>query len=354
MRLGRTNRLAAVIASAALAFGLAACGADGDNTDATPSDDTSAAASEEPSGEPADDATDEGAASGTVETESNLGSHSISVPPQSVVALDNRSFRVLDEWGVELSAGAVSLMRADLNYKNNPDIADIGNHRDPNLELIVAAQPDLVISGQRFTQYNDQIASLVPDATIVDYTPRDGEDFDEELRRHVTELGKIFQKEDEAAAMIADLDESIERVKAAYDPEWTVMGVITSGGEINYAAPTEGRSVGPAFDILGLTPALVVDDASSNHEGDDISVEAIADSNPDWILILDRDAATSANSGEEFTPANELLANSAALQNVTAVKEGRLVYMPAYTYVDEGIGIYTEFFNSIADAMEQA
>ncbi|NLE97089.1 MAG: ABC transporter substrate-binding protein [Propionibacterium sp.] len=351
MRLGRINRLVAVAASAALALGLAACGTDDAAPETTPDESPAAAPSDDES--QADEGADDAAAAGTIETESNLGVHTIAVPPESVVALDNRSFAILDEWGVELSAAAVSLMRPDLGYKD-AGIADIGNHREPNLELIVAAQPDLVVSGQRFTQYNEDIAALVPGATVVDYSPRDGEDFGAELKRHVTELGRIFGKEAEAQADVDEFDAAVARVQAAYDSSQTVLGVITSGGEINFAAPTEGRSVGPAFDILGLTPALTVDDASSNHEGDDISVEAIADSNPDWILVLDRDAATSANSGETYTPANELLAGSAALQNVTAVQEGRIVYMPQFTYLDEGIGIYTEFFNSIAEAMEQA
>lgn len=352
--LRRSKSIAALFASGALALGLAACSSD-EGTAEEP--DTTASAAESEGEDPtASGSESEGgeAASGTIETESNLGTHEISVPPESVVVTDNRAFRILDEWDVEIKAAAVSLMRPDLSYVDNPDVVDIGNHREPNLELIVAAQPDLVISGQRFTQYNEQIAESVPNATVVDYSPRDGEDFAEELKRQVTELGRIFQKEDEAAAMVEEFDAAVARVGEAYDPSQSVMGVITSGGNINYAAPTEGRSVGPAFDVLGLTPALEVDDASTDHEGDDISVEAIADANPDWILVLDRDAATSANSGEEYTPANELIAESAALQNVTAVQEDRIVYMPQFTYLDEGLETYTEFFNSIADAMEQA
>ena len=68
---------------------------------------------------------------------------------------------------------------------------------------------------------------------------------------------------------------------------------------------------------------------------------------------MDRDAAVAANKGEEYTPANELIANSAALKNVNAVKNDRIIYMPQFTYIDEGIQTYTEFFNSLADALEK-
>ena len=56
-----------------------------------------------------------------------------------------------------------------------------------------------------------------------------------------------------------------------------------------------------SFDEFGFTPALEVEGASDDHQGDDISVEAIADSDPDWIVVLDRDAGVSSEEGA--TPA---------------------------------------------------
>jgi len=329
----RRNRFSVLLASSAvLALGLTACGSGG-----------------------SDDSSSEEAASGTtVSVETNDGAVEVAVPPQSVAAFDNRTFKLLDDWGVELSTGAVSLMRADLSYKDNDQILDTGNHREPNLETIVEADPDVVIIGQRYADYKEDIASLAPEAAMIDLDVREDQPFGDELKRQVTELGKVFEKEDEAQALVDEYDEATSRVEAAYDSEDTVMGVITSGGDINYAAPGSGRTLGPAFDELGLTPALEVEDASEDHQGDDISVEAIADSNPDWILVMDRDAGVMANSGEEYTPADELIADSPALQNVTAVSEGNIVYMPEFTYLDEGLVTYTEFYNSIADSMEQA
>ncbi|GAA2097979.1 MULTISPECIES: siderophore ABC transporter substrate-binding protein [Brevibacterium] len=322
------HRLPLAAASvAALALGLSACGS-GATDEAAGSD----------------------AGSSTITVETNDGEVEVNHPPQSVVALDNTSFRTLDTFGVELSAAAVSLMPDDLSYVDS-DIPDIGNHREPDLEQIVVAEPDLVIGGYRFSDYAEDIKELAPDAAYVDVTARDGEDFSEELKRQTTVLGEIFDKNDEAAGLVEDYDAAVERVKEAYDPEESVMGVITSGGDINYSAPGTGRTLGPAFDALGLTPALEVEDASTDHQGDDISVEAIADSNPDWILVMDRDAGVGEEGAE---PANQLIAESEALQNVPAVKDDNIVYMPSYTYLDESIINYTEFYNSIADAMEAA
>ena len=290
-------------------------------------------------------------AAAEIEIEDNEGTKTVPSPPSSVVALDNRTFETLNSWGVELSAAARALMPETNPMANDESIPDVGNHREPNLETIVAAEPDVVISGQRFTDFNEQIAGLVPDAALIDLEPREGEDFDEELRRQTLTLGEIFQKEDEAQALVDDFDASIKRVSNAYDDETSVMAVNTSGGNINYLAPTVGRTLGPVFDIFDLSPALEVDDASDDHQGDDISVEAIADSNPDLILVMDRDAAV-ASDEVGYTPANSLIEKSPALQNVGAVKDGNIVIMPEDTYTNEGIQTYTEFFNSLADALE--
>lgn len=304
-------------------------------------------------GETGDEEAAAAAEGASVTIEDNNGSHTISTPPTSVVALDNRTFELLSDWGVELSAAAVTLMPDTIPYVEDEEIIDIGNHREPNLEQIAAVQPDLIVSGQRFTQYDEEIQQLVPDATIINLDPRDGEPFDAELRRQVEVLGEVFGKQAEAEQTIADFDAAVARVNETYPADATVMGVNTSGGEIGYLAPSVGRTIGPMFDMFGFTPALEIPEGSDDHEGDDISVEAIAESNPDWILVMDRDGAVGA-SEPGYQPGADLIANSAALQNVTAVQQGNIVVMPDDTYTNEGIQTYTEYFNTLADAFEGA
>lgn len=294
---------------------------------------------------------DTAVASETVEVEDNNGTQTVDTPPASVVALDNRTFQTLSDWGVELSAGAVSLMPDTIDYTQDDSIIDVGTHREPDLETIVAVEPDLIVNGQRFAQYHDDIASLVPDATILELDPREGEPFDTELKRQVEVLGEVFGKQDEATELIEDFDAAVERVNAAYDEGDSVMAVNTSGGEIGYLAPGVGRTLGPVFDIFELTPALEVEGSSDDHQGDDISVEAIADSDPDWILVMDRDAAISAQE-EGYETAENILTSSEALSKVTAVEDEQIVYMPVDTYTNESIQTYTAFFDSFADALE--
>ena len=328
--LKRSRWLVAMVAAAALA--LTGCGgaADAGSSTAVATDDTRT----------------------SVTVTDNSGEQTITLPITSYVALDNRSFETLNAWGLKPSAAARTLMPSTNPWKSDESIVDIGNHREPNLELIAAAAPQVIISGQRFTSFDEKIKALVPDAVVINLDPREGEPFDSELKRQNTVLGEIFNKQAEAQKLNADFDAAVARAKAAYQADTTVMAVNTSGGNIGYIAPSVGRTLGPVFDLLGLTPALKVEGASDDHEGDDISVEAIAKSNPDLILVMDRDAAV-ANTEADYKPANELIKNSAALQNVSAVKDNAIVYMPADTYTNEGIQTYIEFLTTLADQLEK-
>jgi len=294
---------------------------------------------------PATDAT-------SVEIEDNNGTQTIPLPLTSVVATDNRTFQTLADWGIEIAAAPRQLMPTTISYKTDESIIDLGNHSEPDLEQVVAVAPQLIINGQRFAQFHDQFVELVPDAVVLELDPREGEPLDAELKRQTTALGEIFGKQAEAKALNDALDDAIARATAAYDGS-TVMAVNTSGGNIGYLAPTVGRTLGPIFDLLELEPALTVDDATDDHQGDDISVEAIAQSNPTWILVMDRDAAVAADDAN-YKPASDLIENSQALAGVTAVAQGNIVYMPADTYTNEGIQTYTAFLNAFADALEAA
>lgn len=332
-----TTSLAAIAAVAAL--GLAACSS-GASTSSSQS--SSAAASE----------TTQATQPSSVTVEANDGPVEIKLPVTRAASLDNRTFEVLQQWDVPLVAAPKKLIPTTVTAFNGEGVADVGMHRDPNLEALVAAEPDLIISGQRFSKFDAQIKELAPDVPLINLEPREGKPFNEELIREVTELGEIFGKQDEAKKLVDDFNASIERAKKAYDGSSTVMAVDVSGGNIGYVAPGKGRTWGPVFDLLGLKPALEVEGSTDSHTGDDISVEAIAEANPAWIFVLDRDAAITKDGSN--TPAETVINDNAALQNVAALQNKHLVYAPNDTYTNESIITYTEIFNSIADAFEAA
>ncbi len=333
------NRFKLVSIATVAALALVGCS----STDSTSSESSSAAEST--------------AAASTLTIEDNHGTEEISLPIEGVAATDNRAFELLDHWGVELVAAPLQLVPFTVTgYTEEGGVADLGSHREPDLEALAAAQPSLIINGQRFAQYYDDIVALNPDATVVELDPRDGEPLDQELIRQAETLGEIFGEEEDAAKIVADFESALERAKTAYAAisDQTVMAVNVSGGNIGYIAPSVGRTYGPIFDLVGLTPALEVDNASSDHEGDDINVEAIAAANPDLILVMDRDGGTSTRNEADYVPAEQIVSDNEALANVKAVTDGYVYYAPADTYTNENIITYTEILNGMADMFEKA
>ncbi|MDK8800498.1 siderophore ABC transporter substrate-binding protein [Corynebacterium coyleae] len=339
----RFPRTALIALAAAGSLTLGACS----NAEQAAETTTSAAATSEAA---SSSATTDG---DTVKVTDNYGEKEVPANPQRVVALDNRTFELLDSWGVKPVAAPRDLVPNTIpGIADNEDIVNIGNHKEPNLEAIVAADPDVIVSGQRFRKYDEEIEKLVPNAVLVEFEPRDDEPFDRELIRQTLALGDIFGKQAEAEQTVKEFTEAVERARTAYNPDQTVMGVNVSGGEIGYVTPGIGRVWGPLFDLIGFTPALEVANASNDHKGDDISVEAIAEANPFWIFALDRDAAI--KSAKDSPEALSVINDSAALQNVTAVKENHVYVAPKDTYTNESILTYTEILNDLADKFEAA
>lgn len=346
----RISRSALIALAAASSLTLASCS----NTEpALDSNTPSSAESASSTSAESSASTSAESAAGTVTVTDNYGEKTVPTPPQRVVALDNRTFELLDAWGVKPVAAARALVPDTIpGISDDDSIVDIGNHREPNLEAIVAADPDVIVSGQRFQDYDEEMQKLAPDAVLLDFEPRENEDFDKELIRQTLELGEIFGKQAEAEEAVGDFTKAVQRARDAYNPDETVMATIVSGGEIGYVAPSKGRVWGPLFDLIGFTPALEVKDASDDHQGDDISVEAIAAANPAWLLVLDRDAGTKTDEGSP--EALSVINDSAALKNVDAVKENNIYIAPKDTYTNESIITYTEILNQLADMFEAA
>ncbi|MDT3767077.1 ABC transporter substrate-binding protein [Gleimia hominis] len=338
MRNKKMMNLAAIIATGALMLG--ACSSSTSNSN------------------DADGTKDANASSASTVEITDMRGEKVEVPvnPKKVVALDNRTFDTLADWGIKPVAVPKSVMPADNPFVKDDSITDIGDHKEPKLEAITAADPDLVIVGQRFGKYYDKVKEIAPSAAVIDLNLKldeegSGKALVDGLKKANTILGDIFEKKDEAKELNDKFDASIADLKEASKKlgDKTVMSLNVSGGNIGYIAPHVGRFFGPFFEIFDWKPALEhVEGESSDHKGDEVSVEAIAQANPDWLLVLDRDAAIS---DSDSKPARDVIDNSPALQNVTAVKEKHIYYAPNDTYTNESQQTITKVFEELAEAL---
>ena len=279
----------------------------------------------------------------TVTIETNNGEMAVPQGPQRVVVLDNTAMETISDFGISPVALPKPLLPAPFHeeWLADDDILDIGNHREPNLEIVSEAQPDLIIGGGRFEEYTDELERIAP---VVDITPTDG-DYIEGLRHQTEALGLIFAQEERAGDLVAELDEAVAAAAEATDGE-SVFLAVASGGKIDNGAGRIGRLIEPLSLVDIFTGEEL--DADSVHQDSGLAPETVAQLDPDWMIVLDRDAATTA--AAEAQPARVLIDAQEAWTGTTFMSQDQIIVLDSYFYTREGIHAYTEAFRQIAEA----
>lgn len=109
-----------------------------------------------------------------------------------------------------------------------------------------------------------------------------------------------------------------------------VLVILTTGGRMS--AHGKGGRFNIIYDAFGMTPAA--DDLKIGTHGQAISHEFIMETNPDWLFVVDRDAAI----GQEGQAAQQVLDNDLVAQT-TAWKNNQVVYLDAANWYLVGAGL---------------
>lgn len=282
------------------------------------------------------------AAPSTVSIESNLGTVEVPVNPVRVVALDNTSFETLRDWGITPVAVPKGLLPGTgfEDWIADESILDIGTHREPNLELVSEADPDLILGGYRFAEVQEDLESIAQTIDIAG-SEEAADGYVASLQAQTTTLGEIFQKQDEAAALIADLDTASADAAAATNGETVFLSVV-NGGKIDNGAERIGRILEP----------LTLTDIFAGKEGDihgdsGLAPETIAEANPDWMIVLDRDAGAKTEGAQ---PAKAIIDATEAFAETTFAKNDQIIYLDPQFYTREGIQAYTQAYEQVTAA----
>ncbi len=281
----------------------------------------------------------------TITVTSNLGEVTVPVLPKRIVALDNTSFETLRAWGITPVAVPKELLPASLSeWADDPEIIDVGTHREPRLEEINASQADLIIGGKRFAEYTDTLAGIAP---VLDLAPNvEQADYLQALKEQTSTLGEVFGRTAEADAMNAELDAAVTAA-SAFATGQTVFLANHNGGKIDNGA---GR-LAPLIEPLNLTDVFASTRGGSDsvHNDSGLAPETLAQANPDWLFVMDRDAAV--NGG---APARATIAAQELWRTTTFASTNQVLYLDADFYYTEGITAYTAFYRQLAEVMAEA
>ncbi|MCA9859557.1 MAG: siderophore ABC transporter substrate-binding protein [Thermomicrobiales bacterium] len=271
------------------------------------------------------------------------GETTVPLNPEVVLTFDLASADTLDKLGVAIAGLPKSNLGGDFARFDTDDILDIGTLFEPDYEAVAAANPDLIIVANRSAETLPELSKIAP---TIDMTTS-GTDFIGDLHTQTTTLAAIFEKEAEAAELLAGIDAQIEELKTKTADAGTGLVVLTSGGEVTALAPGGIRG-GFIYDTLGFQ--VPVDDLEQATHGEPISFEFLLEHNPDWLFVFDRDSVT----GGDGVAAQELLDN-AIVHETTAWQNDQIVYLDPYNWyiVMNGLGTVQSMIDELDAAFAE-
>ena len=195
--------------------------------------------------------------------------------------------------------------------------APAGTLQEPDLEKLAALGPDLIVVANRTAVKKDAVAQVAP---AIDMTV-DGADLIGQAKARLAALAALFGRQAEGEALAAALDGKLAALADAGRGKGTALVVLTNGPKMSaYGA---GSRFGWIYDVTGLPQAGGPLDKDASH-GDAISHEFIAETNPDWLFVLDRGAAIGADE-----PSAQATLDNELVRQTNAWKNGHVVYLPA-------------------------
>jgi iron complex transport system substrate-binding protein len=249
------------------------------------------------------------------------GELALEATPQTVIVTDWAAFDNLQALGVPVSGVPASATPPYLASFVPEDMPRVGSLQEPDVEGIVAAEPDLVIVAARSRR---SYPTLAPVAPTIDMSV-DNTDIINGVKTNLAKYGEIFGVEDKAAELSSTLDARIEEARAAAEGKGTGLVVVTNGGRLGIYGPRS--RVAWLYDALDIPP--VVENVDDRRDGGDAaSFEYVLERNPDWLFVVDRDAGVGNEGSAEATLDNELIHETSFWQ------KGQIIYLdPAAAYV---------------------
>lgn len=327
--------------SAVMAVSLAACGAGG-NSDSSSSGSTSAsgssAVSDVSSASAASDASTVSSGEEKPETitvkslNANKEEVDLEVPydPERIAILDMACLDIIDSLGVgdRVVGSAGTSLDYLQDYVTDQNIENLGTIKEADMEAVMACEPDVIFIGGRLSSSYDTLSEIAP----VVYLSTDTEiGVVESVRKNASTIAAMFGLEDQVDELMADFDERIETLEAFAGGKTAIVGMCTSGSfnvlGNDGRCSMIGREIG--FENVGVDANV----DTSTH-GNEASFEYVVEKNPDYIFVMDRDAAIGTDGAQL---AQDIMENE-LVQGTDAYKNGQLVYLehPAVWYTAEG------------------
>ena len=236
--------------------------------------------------------------------------------PKRVVVFDYGVADILKNLGVDAVVGLPKngKMPEILSNYSDDKYTNVGSLKETDFEAVESLNPDLIIIGGRQAEDIDSFKEIAPTVNLA----VDGQDYMNSFKTVVTDLGNLFDKQDEAKKAIDEIEAKIAKVnKTVTEKGLTASVVMANEGSIStFSAKSR---YGLIYNGLGF--AEVDKNIDDSTHGQQVSFEYFLENKSDYVFVVDRGAVT--GKGEA---ASKLFDNE-VMNKTEVAKNGNIVYL---------------------------
>ena len=263
--------------------------------------------------------------------------------PKRVVVFDYGVADILKNLGVDAVVGLPKngKMPEILSNYSDDKYTNVGSLKETDFEAVESLNPDLIIIGGRQAEDIDSFKEIAPTVNLA----VDGQDYMNSFKTVVTDLGNLFDKQDEAKKAIDEIEAKIEKVNKTVTEKGLTASVVMAN-EGNISAFSAKSRYGLIYNGLGF--AEVDKNIDDSTHGQQVSFEYFLENKADYVFVVDRGAITGKGDSASKLFDNEVM-------NKTEVaKNGNIVYLNSVIWytMTGGIESTNQMIDEIADAIK--
>ena len=283
-------------------------------------------------------------AASMIKVQDNTGEVQVPVKPKTVLVYDLGALDVIQSIGGEVQGVPNQAVPESLSkYRDAAKYPQVGSLFEPDYEKIKAMKPDLIIAGNRTLAKIDELKKFAP---VLDVTI-DNQNQMAHIARNIRSIAAVYGVPEKGEQQIQEIDAAIADVKSKAKDKGGALFLMTNGGKLSVYGP--GSRFDMLYSVFGVNP--IKNKIEVSKHGQAVSFEYLLKTNPDYLLVLDRDAAI----GNDGDAAKKLLDNK-LVHATKAWRNGKVVYLNAanwYTLSNAGPTALKENLKQLSDVFSK-
>lgn len=262
--------------------------------------------------------------------------------PERTVVFDYGVADILKNFGVDIVGLPKSgTLPEILSVYADDKYANVGNLKEPDFEAIEALNPDLIIIGGRQADQIDSFKEIAPTVHLA----VDGENYMDSFSAVVTDLGNLFDKQEEAKSALNKIETKVADLNKVVSEKGLSASVVMAN-EGGISLFSQASRYGIIYSDLGFKQ-LDKNIEESTH-GQQITFEYFLENNSDYVFVVDRGAVTGKGEAAQTLFDNEIM------NKTDVAKNDNIVYLDSAVWytMTGGIESTNIMIDEIADAIK--